>query len=187
MGNKKVMLICFGLLVLLQLWTPAAMIRNREAVLRSGKIFKFRSAPVDPNDPFRGKYITLNFRDNSHMDKSGLKWLAGEDVFVQVDLDLEGYTRIHSLHKKPPTRGTDFIKAQINYTSSDGAGTVFIDWPFVRFYMEEGKAGDAEKAYNRALADSSNITYATVKVKEGDAVLENIFINDKPIVYYLKK
>jgi uncharacterized membrane-anchored protein len=175
------------LLVLLQLWTPAAMIRNRENVLSSGKVFKFRSAPVDPGDPFRGKFITLNFRDNSYIQSRGVKWLAGEDVFVQLDKDSAGYAHIHSLHKKAPANGTDYIKATISYTSNETDGKVYIDWPFLRFYMEEGKAAGAEKAYNRSLADSSKITYASVKVKNGDAVLENVFINEQPIVYYLKK
>jgi uncharacterized membrane-anchored protein len=142
---------------------------------------------VDPGDPFRGKYITLNFRDNSYTQRRVEKWLAGEDVFVQLDKDSAGYARIHSLHKTAPGNGTDYIKATINYTSSEVEGKVYIDWPFPRFYMEEGKAAGAEKAYSHSLADSSNITYASVKVKNGDAVLENVYINEQPIVYYLKK
>lgn len=187
MNNKKIILIAFGLLVLLQLWTPAAMIWNREDVMRSGKSFKFRAAPVDPNDPFRGKYIILNFRDNSYAQKARIKWLPGEQVFAQLSEDSGGYARIHSLHKKHPGKGIDFIKAKVNYLGTEGMGTVYIDWPFDRFYMEESKAGSAEKVYNRSLADTNNITYALVKVKSGDAVLENVFINEKPIVSYLKK
>ncbi len=78
MNNKKIILISFALLVLLQIWTPAAMIWNREDVLRSGKAFKFRSAPVDPNDPFRGKYIILSFRENGFKNPGRIKWVSGE-------------------------------------------------------------------------------------------------------------
>ncbi len=81
----------------------------------------------------------------------------------------------------------NFVKTAVNYLSYDSAETVFVVWPFERFYMEESKAQGAEKVYNRSLADSNNITYALVKVKDGDAVLENVFINDKPIVSYFKK
>jgi hypothetical protein len=53
--------------------------------------------------------------------------------------------------------------------------------------MEESKAYDAEQAYNKSTADSSSITYAQVKVKNGEAVLENVFFNDQPIVSFIKK
>ena len=187
MKNKKIILSCFVLLVCLQLWTPAAMIWNRENVLRSGKAFKFRSAPVDPNDPLRGKYIILRFRENSYKipDKTG--WEIGETAYVQLTIDNAGYATIHSVHKNKPGKGIDFIKTTINYLSYDSPKTVFVDWPFEHFYMEETRAYKAEEVYIRSTADSNNITYALVKVKNGDAVLENVFINDKPIVSFIKK
>jgi uncharacterized membrane-anchored protein len=175
------------LLVLLQLWTPAAMIWNREDVLRSGKAFKFRSAPVDPNDPFRGKYIILSFKDNTFKNREKAAWTTGETAYVQLTTDSAGYATILEAFKNKPGRGVDFVKTTINYINSDSAHTVAVVWPFERFYMEESKAHNAEKIYSQSLADSNNITYALVKVKDGDAVLENVFINEKPIVSYLKK
>jgi uncharacterized membrane-anchored protein len=187
MNNKIIILTCFVLLVLLQLWTPAAMIWNRETVLKSGKPFKFRSAPVDPNDPFRGKYIILNFRENSFKNQGKEYWTEGEKAYVQLKTDSAGYATIFAVYKNKPGRTVDFVKTTINYVSSDSAKTVSVVWPFERFYMEESKAAGAERIYTRSLADSNNITYALVKIKDGDAVLENVFINEKPIVSYFKK
>ena len=187
MNNKKIILICFGLLVLLQVWTPVAMIWNREDVLKNGKPFKFRSAPVDPNDPFRGKYVVLSFRDNSFVNSTNTEWKNGETIYVELTTDGAGFAKIAAVHKNKPAREIDFVKTAINYLGNDSMKRVFVDWPFDRFYMEENKAGDAEQAYVKSTADSTNTTYALVKVKNGDAVLANVFINDKPIVTFIKK
>ena len=53
--------------------------------------------------------------------------------------------------------------------------------------MEESKALAAEQAYIKASADTSKVTYALIKVKNGDAVIENVFINNKPIVTLIQK
>lgn len=187
MKYKKIIFISFALLVFLQLWTPAAMIWNREAILKTGKVFKFRCAPVDPNDPFRGKYIILGFDENSLQQQEELKWQSGETIYVQMKNDSAGFAKIYAVHKTKPGNQTDFIKAKVDYFSNDSNNEVFIAWPFNRFYLEESKAYAAEQEYVKSLADSNNITYALVKVKNGDAVLENVFINDKPINFYIKK
>lgn len=187
MNNNKIIWIAFVLLVLLQLWAPASMIFKRESVLKNGKVFKFRTAPVDPNDPFRGKYIVLRFDDNSYVNKENISWENGENVFVKLTTDTAGFAKIASIHKKYPGAGNDCIKAKVDYVGYDSLKNIFIDWPFVRFYMEESKANAAEQAYIKASSDSNQLTYALVKVKNGDAVLENVFINNKPIVTSIKK
>lgn len=187
MYSKKIIWIGFVLMVLLQLWAPAAMIFNKETVLKDGKAYKFRSAPVDPNDPFRGKYIVLRLEAAGFKPGSTQQWKAGETVYVQVAQDTAGFARIAGLHKRMPLPADDMIKATIDYVGYDSLKEVFIEWPFERFYMEESKAPEAEKAYTKAAADSNQKAYALVKVKNGDAVLQNVFINDHPISYYIKK
>jgi len=52
--------------------------------------------------------------------------------------------------------------------------------------MEESKAKPAEDAFRKAQRDSlPNNTYALVYVKDGKAVLDNVFINDVPIAKYV--
>ncbi len=187
MYSKKIIWIGFVLMVLLQLWAPAEMIFNKEAVLKNGNSFKFRSAPVDPNDPFRGKYIVLRLEAASFKPGPTQQWKAGEPVYVQVAQDTAGFARVTALHKKMPVPADDVIKATVDFVGYDSLKQVFITWPFERFYMEEGKAPEAEKVYIEATADSNQQTYALVKVKNGDAVLQNVFINDNPISYYIKK
>ena len=52
-------------MVMVHLYVPAKMIFNKEAVLAQGKDYRFKTAPIDPYDPFRGKYIDLYYEANA--------------------------------------------------------------------------------------------------------------------------
>ena len=52
-----------------------------------------------------------------------------------------------------------------------------IDYPFDRYYMEESKAYDAELTYRKSQLDTSQIAYALVSIKDGEAVLKDVLIN----------
>ena len=186
MFNNKLTWLCFGLLVLLQLWAPASMIVQRERVLKHGRLFKFRTAPVDPNDPFRGKYIMLRFDEASFFYPGTKTWQRGETVFIKLSNDNDGFAKVAAVSELKPTSDDDFVIAKVDYVSYDSTKKVFIEWPFDRFYLEESKALPAEKVYTSSTADSTKVTYAVVKVKGGLAVLEDVFINEKPIASYIK-
>jgi len=57
--NKLFLFLLFGVMVLLQWFVPSKMIWNQEDILTNGELYKFECKPIDPYDPFRGKYITL--------------------------------------------------------------------------------------------------------------------------------
>jgi uncharacterized membrane-anchored protein len=64
MDRKKILILAFALMVVAQFYVPISMITESEDILSEGTPYKFRTAPIDPNDPFRGKYITLSFKEN---------------------------------------------------------------------------------------------------------------------------
>src|SRR5690554_461138 len=78
MDNKKFLFIAFILVAIIQLAVPAKMIWDKENVLKSGKEFKFETAPVDPTDPFRGKYIALNYKENTYSSDDSSTWKSEE-------------------------------------------------------------------------------------------------------------
>ena len=59
--------------------------------------------------------------------------------------------------------------------------------PFDRYYMEETKAPTAEHTYreHNRRGQTNQTAYAVVRIRDGDAVLEDLCINDKPIRQYL--
>ena len=177
MNSKKILLTAFILVALAQLYVPAKMIWEREEVLDKGTEYKFKTAPIDPNDPFRGKYITLNYDENTVEIESEKDWRRGDKIYIHLTMDSDGYARIASASKEKPPDNKDHIRAKVNYVWGNGSNRLTIDYPFDRFYMEESKAYDAELTYRQSQRDTSKITYALVSVKNGEAVLKDVLID----------
>ncbi len=187
MNNKKLILYVFILVALVQLYLPAKMILDKEKAISSGTEYKFKTAPVDPNDPFRGKYITLSFEENQFMVTDESEWTYGEDVYVILTTDDEGYAKINYVSKTEPFDDEDFVKAKISNASFFNVRKLSIDYPFNRFYMEESKALEAEIAYAETWGNDASVTYALVNVKGNEAVLTDVLIDGVSILEIVKE
>lgn len=179
--NKKIAIPAFFIMVLAQLYFPAQIIFNSEKIYREGKEFLFRTAPIDPTDPFRGKYIVLSFEETSARVSNAVDWNYGDPVYVNLGTNERGFATIQSLSKDKPEKSEDYVKAYVSYVSGDSAAHVTIRYPFDRFYMEESKAYGAEIIYNESLRDTAQVTYALVAVKNGNAVVKDVVINGVPV------
>lgn len=172
---KKIVFITILILVFAAQWAiPLKMIYNNEQAIVAGKLFKFKTQPIDPSDPLRGAYITLNF-EMSSIETKDLNWDYGERVFVQIKEDSLGFAQAISASKSRPQTNDDYLMVKVNNYYH---GTLHFEVPFNRFYMEETKALDAEIAYIKAQRDSvPNNAYGLVYVKEGNAVLSDVIVN----------
>ncbi|MFT5167986.1 MAG: putative membrane-anchored protein [Saprospiraceae bacterium] len=186
MNYKKTLFPAFIILALAQLYVPAGMILKQENVLKTGKAFKFKTAPFDPYDPFRGKYIWLSFEANTVEVPVESEWEYDAFVYVTLTTDKEGFAKIASVSEEKPTDSPDFVQAK-SWGKSTADSLLTVNYLFDRFYMEESKAVEAEQTYVEAQRDSSMIAYALVKVKNGNAVIENVFIDDVPIKKVVEK
>ena len=181
MLNKKVLFIGFLLIAIVQLYVPAKMIYDQEVVLLNGNEYKFKAAPIDPNDPFRGKYITLRFEATTFPVQNINEWAINDEVFVQIQNDTAGFAQIKNVSKKRPDNDPDYIKAKIAFLMEDGKVNMRIEYPFDRFYMEETKAQAAEDMYREAIVDSTQVAYALVNIRNGEAVIRDVLINGTSI------
>ena len=144
--------------------------------------YKFRTAPIDPYDPFRGKYVWLGYEDNWIEIDTADNWDYHEKVYVEIKNDKDGFARIKSVSREPYDTSTDYIAASIStVTTYEKIPKMYIDFPFDRFYMDEFKAKPAEDIVREATRDTSVISYALVRIKDGQTVIENVFIDDVPL------
>ena len=187
MNNKKILLLAFILVVLAQLYIPAKMILVKESVLDTGTEYKFKTAPIDPSDPFRGKYITLSFAENTVETPNDQDWMRGETIYVSLTTDNNGFAKIKSISKGKPTDNQDFLKSKVSFVTKNGTNKVTLDYPFDRYYMEESKAYDAEQTYRQSQRDTNRITYALVSIKDGNAVLKDVMIDGISIKELVKE
>lgn len=177
MNSKYSLLTAFILVALAQIYVPIRMILDKEDVLANGTEYKFKTAPVDPVDPFRGKYITLNYEGNTVGIQNEKDWMFGERIYVSLTSDNEGFAQITSVSKEKPKDNQDYIIAKVDFVTDDGSNKLTIFYPFNRYYMEESKALKAEQTYIQAQIDTNQITYALIRVKDGDAVLKDVLID----------
>jgi uncharacterized membrane-anchored protein len=160
---------------------PAKMIYESEHVITAGVEYKFKTAPFDPSDPIRGKYIILNFEANVMTFNDSVDWMAGDEIFVTFTTDSAGFAIAEAISRTPPEVPT-FLKTTVDYVNSYGGDyKVYFNLPFARFYLEESKAPQAEQAYRQAQRDSAQVAHALVSVGAGQAVLKNVYINNIPI------
>lgn len=176
--NKYIYITLLFLLFAIQLFVPAQMIYQQEDTLDTGTAYKFKTRPIDPTDPFRGKYIVLNYELSSFAtNDEGWNDYTGE-VFVYLKTDKEGFAAVKTVSKALLDISDDYVIAESKY---NGGKTVNFDLPFDRFYMNENKAYDAELSVREAQIDTTKTCYGLVYVKEGSAVLQNVFIDNTPI------
>jgi uncharacterized membrane-anchored protein len=181
MKNKNIIITLFLFVVIAQLFVPSQMIYNQEDIINTGQIVKFQCEPIDPNDPFRGKYITLNFKETGIRVKNIKDWKSNETVFAKIETSKDGFAKIKSISKTEPTDNSICLKLKINYIAEYDDNKIYLDFPFNRFYMNENKAKNAEKVYAESTIDTKKITYALVATKNGEAVIKDVLIDNVSI------
>lgn len=183
---KKITIGLFLGMCLLQWFVPAKMIYDTEALLREGTSYKFKTQPIDPSDPFRGKYVTLNFEAQAVTLADSSDWVPGDEAYVIFTTDSAGFATAVSIDRAEPPTGP-FLKTTVSYLSSNEDFRVFFDLPFERFYLEESKASQAEQIYWSSQRDSTQVTYGLVNIGTGTAVLKDLMINDTSIVEIINR
>lgn len=176
----------FIALAFVQLFIPFQMIVSKETVLKKGVAYKFKTRPVDPTDPFRGKYITLNYDMSSVITRDTL-WSRNDDVYIKLKKDSLGFASVDQVSRAYFSKEDDYIKASVTWYNSSNR-TVHFNLDFDRYYMEESKAYKAEITSVSVLRDSipDNDTYAIVYVKDGKAVLADVMIDEISIKDYVE-
>ena len=178
---KNLVLISFVILALIQWIVPGSMIWKKERILDRGEAFKFETAPVDPSNPFMGKFIYLNFKEAYSKFPVHEDYISGEKIFVSYKKDPKGFATISGISKKRPAT-TGYLETTVSYLNREkNSRILFFSLPFNRLYMDEYKAPRAETVYGERSRDTTAHTYALVSMYKGDAIIKDVFINDTSI------
>lgn len=185
--NKLLITIGFMIMVAAQWFVPGKMILDQENALTKGTPYKFKTLPIDPNDPFRGKYVWLNYEMESIKSADSI-WKYREPVYVYIKTGADGYAQATEASKVLLDTDQDYVKAVTGYYYGK---EVYFELPFDRFYMEESKALDAEKEIRsmrvRGRDSLAPVCYALVYVKDDIAVLDDVFMDEVSIKDFVEK
>lgn len=186
--KKKMKIVLFIGMVILQLAVPVSMIQDHQTTLKEGQPFKFKAAPVDPYDPFIGRYLSINIEERQVQVEDTSKYQAGRSVYVTLENDAQGYAKISGLSFDRPTNPS-YFKTKIAYTEDPSvrSGKVYLQIPFDRYYMPEAQALVSEKELNTLFKENTNDVYVTVRMNKGNAVMEKVYISGRSIEDYLKE
>jgi len=168
----------FAAMALVQLAAPASIILSHERTLAKGEAFKFRTAPLDPYDAFRGRYVALQFKDGQAALPAGVKVSFGQTVYATIDTGEDGFANFGVASLSPP-EDKPYLKVKAGFRS--GEGRIALQLPFDRFYMQEGKAPAAEAAYWEHNRRGAQDAYVVLRVLDGAGVIENVYVGGKPI------
>ena len=183
MNKLKYSIGLFAVLAAVQISVPVYMIWHRETTLRDGRQFRFQTAPVDPYDAFRGRYVALQVAQNSAPISGDEKFAFNQKVFAHLEEDDAGFARIGKVTSEHPT-GDAYVQCRVS-TMTDSL--VYLQFPFDRYYMDEEAAPAAEAAYFAHSRREVQDVYVTVRVKDGFAVVEELYIAGMAIREFLNK
>ncbi len=175
-----------GILFLVAL-RPAYM---SEITLRGGELYKFSMRPVDPADPFRGRYVALDFTQSTAPLSKSVDSVSSQTVYGSVVVDSTGFAVIDSIYDSRP-RGKVAIKLTHNsrrqWWFRRDSSTIRFDFPFDKFFMTEKLAPVAERIYRRESRSASEGSYLAVRILNGNAVIEELYMKGIPIAEASRK
>jgi uncharacterized membrane-anchored protein len=186
----------FFALVVIQIAALLYQIINYERILLFGDVLNLEVVPKDPYDAFRGRYITLNFADNSVKTDKDFEESRGyrhdKDFFVTFDNSGE-FSVADDVFDAMPETDKPYLKAKgfvatINVwhhnETEETTRAVHFEYPFDRFYMQENLAKYVDdygwNFWNEYKA------YAKVRVKDGRGVIEDVLVEGVPISEFVK-
>ena len=185
----------FALVCIAQLAVPASLIVKHEQTRTSGTVWKFQTAPVDPADPFRGRYVQLAFavaRDPVLLANPQRPWLDYDRrVYAELAAGPDGFARLVRVHEERPA-GVEYVDVFVTQMHVDvqrepgrehvpeGPPTVMVRVPFDRYYLPEARAPEIEREYWEASRKAQANTWAEVRVRDGHAVLTGLMLDGKP-------
>ncbi|MCX6998659.1 MAG: GDYXXLXY domain-containing protein [Kiritimatiellaeota bacterium] len=137
----------------LQLLVLVYMSGERELILRTGRVVYLRTAPVDPQDPFRGDYVTLDyeisrvptnlFRDALVASKPDPALRGGHRVYAALRPDGD-LASLVSLSDRQPDSGL-FIRGRLDPRQRNNYA-VGVRYGIEAYFVQQGRGRDLERA-----------------------------------------
>jgi uncharacterized membrane-anchored protein len=177
---KSVRLAIYLFVAMAQIAVPGSMMWARHQTLSQGRLWKFRTAPVDPVDVIRGRYLRLRFAAEEFPRTTPLPYY--QTFYARLKEDAAGFAIIEDVGTER-VHGDNVVQVE-GYGSSDGKGHVL--FPFSELWITEENAQAAERAYTEHSKTAQSDAYVTVRIRDGNAAIEQLFIAGLPLREYLR-
>lgn len=184
MNGRRIAIALLLVGIALQWAVPVHLIQRGQAALDEGAPYRFRTAPVDPVDPFRGRYVVLDFVAASvAQPQAAARYAHGERGYAPIRVGSDGFAVLDPPLPQPPASG-DYLQVRVTWAGED---ELRLQLPFDRYYLDEHLAPEAERRYrdsNRVDADGvddARPAWVQVRVRDGYALIEELYIDGRPV------
>ena len=142
-----------------------------------GQEILLKTAPVDPNDLFRGDYVNLRY-DISTIDLTMIGYdqpfINGEDVFATLAKGEKYWFVTRVGHFSQPLQKTGVcIKGKITNSYQN---RINVNWGIESYFVPEGKGRDIEQ-------DIRNVSVKVSVDRTCRALIKELYINDEPVSF----
>lgn len=179
---KSLPLVLIVVLAAAQIAVPVSMIHSKEKILRDGNVIRLKTRPIDPADPFKGRYVRLGYEHDfiPWREDQTPQLDRGQRIYATIETDWAGFAHFTGWSLEKPSdglylttryRGKDY-RWNLDTKKSEYRG-LRINMPFTRFYMDEAKAPRAEKLARTATRNKD--CWVEARVLNGKAVIEDVF------------
>lgn len=172
-------LLLFVAAAILQLAAPLYMAWHWENILQTGETFYWQTAPVDPYDAFKGRYMALRFQQATVPRPDYTDWHYGQTAYVSLDRDSQNHAYISGISRSIPPH-TAYLQVKISYIQDN---MIHVELPFQRYYLPESLSTAAETAYRK---QAGAATVAAVRIKDGYGVIEQLYIKEETLPEFLQ-
>ena len=181
--NKHFKLLLWGGAVLAQLGVVAGMINTQETILREGVAYRFRAAPVDPYDAFRGRFVAVALQPRTVVWPEGCYQLhRHENFYVTLATGEDGFARLTGASLTRPSTG-DYLRVRRGWQT--GTNEVGLAYLTDRYYLPEDEAPRAEALYREHSLRGQQDAYVVLRVRAGESVAEDLVVGDRSIRAWL--
>ncbi|MDQ8204439.1 GDYXXLXY domain-containing protein [Pelagicoccus sp. SDUM812003] len=172
--------LCFGF--------PVSTIWKQTQILQRGVSVKFSLRPVDPYDPFRGRYIWLNFDLNrAPASEEDPPLEARGAAYLSLQIDDNGFADAGFLSASPPSDGL-YLRVENVHSWLDGLWAFSL--PFDRYYLNESDAKRVEEIAREELSpqqdEDANArrmleNYLRIRILDGEAAIEGYYLGGETV------
>ncbi len=148
----------------LQASVMAYMIVKRAITLEKGERFRFRTAPVDPHDAFRGKYLRVEIEGNGPFTNK-IQYHRGQQLYTPLSVSAEGIASMESIQLKPPL-DLPYIGVKCERCNEQRVKTGAVTTNLM-YYCHPRKGGRAYW-YNAEDFKRNNLTYTKIRTNTVD-------------------
>ena len=183
----KPALAVFALAAVAQWLLPLAGVWQHEWVIARGTAVRIRCVAPDPYDPLRGRFLAVRPEENQVPKPAGMPERGDVPVWATLEAGDDGLSRIKSLSLEPVS-GPTVIRLMARWQRWDQESkTVFVAWPFDRFYLNERLGPDADKLVAERFREGKDRPVAEIRLLDGRAVLTDVLVDGTSIREIVKQ